>query len=134
MDNRQKGFTLIGSLVVIIILIALVAVAIPTYGHFIRQDEAEDNSRLVGQGEAEADASELSMVQNAMEAMMAHNQISAVKQGPTAGMNVFKTHPNGAGAEALHPNFLRNQGGQDNPTKCTYTWTTSGRMTQVSCP
>ena len=121
MDKRQKGFTLIELLVVIAILAVLAAVAIPAY------------SRFFGQGEAEANASELSMVQNAMDAMMAHNQISTVNKGPTAGKNIFKTHPNGAGAEALYPDFLRNQGGQKNPTKCTYTWTTTGRLTQLSC-
>jgi len=134
MDNGQKGFALIELLVVIAILAALVAVAIPTYGHFIGQEEVEDGNRYIGQGEVEANASELAMVQSAMDAMMAHNQISTVNQGPTAGMNIFETHPNGAGAEALHPNFLRNQGGQNEPTKCTYIWTTSGRVTQASCP
>lgn len=122
MDHGQKGFTLIELLVVIAILGALAAVAIPTYARFF------------GQGETEANASELSMVQSAMDAMMASNQIVTVNQGPTAGKNVFKTHPNGAGAEALHPNFLRNRGSQKNPTKCTYAWTTTGRLTQLSCP
>lgn len=129
MVNGQKGFSLIELLLVLVVLAALVAVAIPTYGHFIGQGEAKDSSRYVGQGEVEANASELAMVQNAMDAMMTNNQISAVNQGPTAGKNVFKSHPKGAGAEALYPDFLRN-----NPTKCTYSWTTSGRVTQLSCP
>ena len=134
MGNGQKGFGLIEILVGIVVLAALVAVAIPTYGHFAGQRETNDSNRYVEQREAAADASELAMVQSAMDAMMAHNQLSTVNQGPTAGINVFETHPSGAGAEALHPNFLRNPGGQNEPTKCTYTWTTSGRVTQLSCP
>ncbi len=129
MENRQRGFSLIELLVIIAVLAALVAVAIPTYGHFTGQGEAEDISRYVGQGKAEANASELAMVQNAMDTMMTNNQISAVNQGPTTGKNVFKAQPKGAGAEALYPDFLRN-----NPTKCIYTWTTTGRVTQLSCP
>ncbi len=136
MDNGQKGFTLIELLVVIGILAALAAVAIPTYGHFFGQGEAEDNSRYIGQGEAEANASELSIVQNAMDGMMSENVLDSVNKAPPGGTNIFENLPMGKGAEALAKpvGFLRSGGTRDNPTKCTYTWTTSGRVTQVSCP
>ena len=50
MDSGQKGFTLIELRVVVGILAALAAAAIPTY------------SRFFSQGEQEANASELSLV------------------------------------------------------------------------
>ena len=120
--RRQRGFTLIELLVVIGILAALAAVAIPTYARFF------------GQGEAEANATELSLVQDAMDAMMADNWISAVNSGPASGRNDFEKWPKGPGTEPLYPNFLRNRGGKDNPTRCTYTWNKIGRIERVSCP
>ena len=121
-SERQQGFTLIELLVVIGILAALAAVAIPTYARFF------------GQGEAEANAAELSLIQDAMSAMMADNRISAINSGPASGRNEFEKWPKGSGTEPLYPTFLRNRGGKDNPTKCTYTWSKIGQLERVSCP
>ena len=136
MDDLQKGFALIELLVVIVILAVLAAIAIPAYGRFFGPGEAEENSRYIGQGEAEANAGELSMVQNAMDGMMANNLLESVSKSPLGGTNIFDRLPKGPGAEALAKpdGFLRSGGTPDNPTKCTYTWTTTGRVTQVSCP
>ncbi len=120
--RRQRGFTLIELLVVIGILAALAAVAIPTYARFF------------GQGEAEANATELTLIQDAMDAMMADNWISAVNSGPASGRNDFEKWPKGPGTEPLYPNFLRNRGRKDNPTRCTYTWNKIGRIERASCP
>lgn len=121
-SQRQQGFTLIELLVVIGILAALAAVAIPVYARFF------------GQGDAEANPTELSMVQDAMSVMMADNRISAINDGPSSGRNEFEKWPKGSGTEPLYPNFLRNRVGKDNPTKCTYTWNKIGQIERVSCP
>ena len=90
----QKGFTLIELLVVIAILAVLGAVAIPAY------------SRFFSSGEAEANAAELSLLQDAMDAMLADNRINTVvpQPDPTSDFSVF---PAGDGTEFLFPAFLR---------------------------
>lgn len=132
MHNGQKGFTLIELLVVFGILAALAAVAIPTYSRFFGQEAASELSFAQG----EANASELSLVQNAMDAMMADNLLQSVEASPPLGTNIFEELPKGPGAEALAEldGFLRSGSTRDNPTKCKYAWTTSGRVTQISCP
>jgi len=122
---KQKGFTLIELLIVIGILSILAAVAIPAYFRFF------------GQGEDEANLTELSNIQSAMDAMLAQNGISVVEQRSAPGTNDFSALPTGGlvgfQPEPLFPEFLR-FGDAGNPTKCLYTWDTSGLMEQSSCP
>ena len=121
-QNSQRGFTLIELLVVIGILAALAAVAIPTYARFF------------GQGEEEANLTELSNIQAAMDAMLAQNGLKFVKE-ETDGTNDFSALPTGDEFEPefLYPQFLR-FGNEENPTKCLYTRDTSGKLKQLSCP
>ena len=115
-DNRQKGFTLIELLVVIGILAALAAVAMPTY------------SRFFGAGGVEANASELSLIQNAMDAMMAENLLGEIVPQDKP-INDFTALPDSAPpaptAEPLFSAFLRKQ-----PERCSYTWNATGRLAQ----
>ena len=138
----QGGFTLIELLVVIGILAVLAAVAIPAY------------SRFFGDGEAEANAAELSNIQASMDAMMAnHRLLNVVVQ--TTATSIFDAQPVGCEVlpsatsctlftvapgidgpyEPLYPVFLR-IGTQtttpDKPTKMCYTWTETGFVTQVA--
>ena len=125
LKRNQKGFTLIELLVVIAILAALAAIAIPAY------------SRFFGQGEEEANLTELSNIQAATNAMLAQNGLAVVDQHLTPGTNDFSALPQGVTVatmpEPLYPEFLR-FGYPEKPTKCLYTWDTSGKLKQSSCP
>jgi len=103
--------------VVIGILAALAAVAVPTF------------SRFFGQGTAEASQTELPYLQAAMDAMMAENSISLV-DAEDDWTNDFALKPTGENPLVLplYPHFLRN-----NPTRCDYTWDTTGKLEQL-CP
>ena len=114
--TRQKGFTLIELLVVIGILGVLAAVAVPAYNAFS------------GSGKTQANATEITNVQAAMDAMMADTAITAVTGSVAAGSD-FSALPTGTGAAPLSPGYLR-----VNPTRCAYTWDTTGLIAQDSCP
>ena len=129
----QGGFTLIELLVVIGILAVLAAVAIPAY------------SRFFGEGELEANASELSNIQASMDAMMAHHRLLNVNAETTA-MEYFHERPtatcsagpppvgcsNPRDVEFLHPAFLRIGSPATAATKMCYTWDIIGFVTQVA--
>ena len=141
----EGGFTLIELLVVIAILAVLAAVAIPAY------------SRFFGAGTQEADLAELSNMQAAMDAMMAHhrllNVVAVTVDSPVAlfhnaptgcVITIITTPPStscattldegiGEDYEFLHPSFLRIGDGVSDPktpTKKCYYWNDIGFVRQ----
>jgi len=77
---------------------------------------------------AETNLGDQSVVQAAMDSMMANMGITLVNANATATAT-FVAQPTGTGTEFLSPRYLRK-----NPSQCSYTWVASGSMTQVTCP
>ena len=107
----QRGFTLVELLVVFALLAILSAIVIPNV------------STLVGSGQTEAAAAESSIVQTAMDSMMANTGVSSVNiTAATDNMSVFP----GVGT-ALYPNYLRTE-----TTKGTYSCDATGLILQAT--
>jgi prepilin-type N-terminal cleavage/methylation domain-containing protein len=110
MHKGQKGFTLVELLVVFTMLGVLAAIILPNVGG------------LMGYGHTQAAATERSVVQAAMDAMMAKEDISAVTlTAATANMSAFPT------GHVLFPDYLRSE-----LTKGTYSCDAAGQVTQAT--
>ncbi len=108
--RTSSGFTLVELLVVFALLALLSAIVIPNVAN------------LVGYGRTEAPATELSVLQTAMDSMMARARIDSVNAtGATNDMSVFPT------GSPLYPGYLRKE-----QTKGTYSCSTTGLISQNS--
>ncbi len=107
-DNR--GFTLVELLVVFALLAILSAIVIPNVAN------------LVGYGQTEGAGTELSIVQTAMDSMMAHQRLSSVTA--TTATDNMSRFPTG---KPLYPSYLRVE-----LTNGTYSCDTTGAVSQNS--
>ena len=105
-DNR--GFTLVELIVAIAIMAILVAIVVPNV------------TGLIGYGQTEGANEEASIVQTAMDCMMAKESLASV--AATANLSDMSTFPTGNG---LYPDYLR-----DTTSKGTYSCSTTGLVTQ----
>jgi len=113
-SKKEKGFTLVELLIVFTLLAVLAAIMIPNV------------AGLIGYGHTQSAAAELSVIQTAMDSMMAKSNLSSVNATTaTSDMSVF---PLDAGAgNYLYPNYLRTA-----TAKGTYSCGTTGNVTQVT--
>ena len=111
-SRGEKGFTLVELLIVFTLLAILAAIMIPNV------------SGLVGYGHDQAAAAELSVVQTAMDSMMAKNSLVTVNAtSATDDMSAFPTDCD----TPLYPGFLRTA-----HTQGTYSSDNTGLVTRVT--
>lgn len=111
MHLREKGFTLVELLVVFTLLGVLAAIMIPSVSTFI------------GAGQKTAGQTELSVIQTAMDSMMASENLTAVTP-VAAGTQDMSAFP---GPSYLYPKYLRFATSTGN-----YTTDSTGLVTQTT--
>ena len=108
--SGEVGFTLVELLIVFTLLGVLAAIMIPNV------------AGLVGYGQTQGPAAELSIVQTAMDSLMAKENLSAVTV--TAATDNMAAFPTG---NVLYPDYLR-----FTTTQGTYSCDATGLVTQVT--
>ena len=119
----KSGFTLVELLIVIGIIGILAGVVLSNIGRFS------------GSGATEANSTELQNLQTAVDLYMADNGVTVVEVLASPGTDDFSSagtadlDPDPIATAYLYSNYLRT-----NPTRCTYSWTGAGLVTQETCP
>ncbi len=114
--SEQRGFTLVEILIAVAILAVVSAIAIPAVGS------------LMGNSETKAESGELANIQSAVDALMADQEMETITAVTPGGTNDMASSFPGA-APWLNPGYLR-----QTTTRCNYTVTASGVVTQATCP
>jgi prepilin-type N-terminal cleavage/methylation domain-containing protein len=109
--HSEQGFTLTELLIVVAILGILVAVVLPNF------------TGILGNAQSNSGAAELNIVQTAVDAKMAAENLSTTSAVTSATTNMTTA----AGGFGLTPTYMRSTA-----TKGTYTVDTTGTVTQVS--
>ena len=109
--HSEHGFTLTELLIVVAILGILVAVVLPNF------------TGLLGSAKSSGNAAELNIVQTAVDAKMAANNLTTT----TAVTSATTDMTTAAGGFGLSPTYMRSTA-----TKGTYTIDTTGKVTQVT--
>ena len=113
----RRPYTFVVMSMLIVILGVLAAIALPNF------------TGLTHQGKSEADATELKIVQTAMDVMIAQQKLGVgeVDVPDAPGTNDMEAFP--SAAQALWPNYMRTKLTTEN-----YTCTSSGNVTQIVLP
>ena len=124
-NTKQRGFTLIELLVVIGIIAALAAVVIPNVAKFM------------GAGDTAANEAELQAVQSAVDALMSDTTgtlvpLSVVTAGGPVGSTAGEWASTDFDPDGTNTRYLSDYLRQD-PTKCDYSWTAAGLVSQGTC-
>jgi prepilin-type N-terminal cleavage/methylation domain-containing protein len=111
-SRGEKGFTLVELLIVFTLLAVLAAIMIPNV------------AGLVGYGQTQSAAAELSIVQSAMDAMMAKENVSSVNV--TSATDDMADFPDNA-TVPLYPSYVRSR-----YTTGTYSCNATGFVAQAT--
>jgi type IV pilus assembly protein PilA len=110
-QKGEAGFTLVELLIVLAILAILVAVVLPNF------------TGILGKSQTTAASAEKTIVQTAVDAKMASDNLATTTALTTATSNMTTA----SGGFSLNPTYMRSTA-----TKGTYTVDTTGKVTQAS--
>lgn len=119
--SKSQGFTLVEILLAVAVLGIVAAIAFPAVANI--RSRSEDK----------AEAAEIGNVQAALDALMSDQELEAVPTitsgNSTNNMAAFPSATTSLYGDAAYGDYMRNS-----TTKCDYSVSDNGRVTQESCP